>query len=276
MRPTRFPFRMAKPSCCSTSMPELHRGPRRTARQREDAKKQTAQDDSILLSAVEHEAVGSRSYGSLSDRSTAPHRRARAGARRRHGRRFSARSSRADSSFSAATSSARATSEADRRSARSLAKSSRSSPSTRKAGASPGSSCIGNEPPNAQQLRDQDDPGFILRHGDDHRRGCCGIFGFNLDLCPVLDISFDDEADNSLRGRCYGKTVAAGHPQRGRFQGRRCAAAASRVAASISPATPAPALDAHHELPVIPLTRAELEAHELAVFRHFARGRSGR
>ena len=33
------------------------------------------------------------------------------------------------------------------------------------------------------------------------------MFGFNLDLCPVLDISFDDNADNSLRGRCYGKTV---------------------------------------------------------------------
>jgi beta-N-acetylhexosaminidase len=28
-------------------------------------------------------------------------------------------------------------------------------------------------------------------------------------------------------------------------------------------------LDAHHELPVIPLTRSELNAHELAVFRHF-------
>ena len=33
------------------------------------------------------------------------------------------------------------------------------------------------------------------------------VFGFNLDLCPVLDISFNDNADNSLRGRCYGKTV---------------------------------------------------------------------
>ena len=29
-------------------------------------------------------------------------------------------------------------------------------------------------------------------------------------------------------------------------------------------------LDAHHELPVIDLSRADLEAHELAVFRHFA------
>ena len=32
------------------------------------------------------------------------------------------------------------------------------------------------------------------------------MFGFNLDLCPVLDLSFDDEADNSLKGRCWGAT----------------------------------------------------------------------
>src|SRR3954449_11826020 len=65
---------------------------------------------------------------------------------------------------------------------------------------------IGNEPPNANQLRDRDDLGLIRRHGDITGR-LLRIFGFNLDLCPVLDISFDDDADNSLRGRCYGKTV---------------------------------------------------------------------
>ena len=66
---------------------------------------------------------------------------------------------------------------------------------------------IGNEPPNAQQLRDKGDPALIRRHG--HATGkLLRLFGFNLDLCPVLDISFDDEADNSLRGRCYGRDVA--------------------------------------------------------------------
>src|SRR6187401_822201 len=65
---------------------------------------------------------------------------------------------------------------------------------------------IGNEPPNAQQLRDKDDVDLIRRHGDITGR-LLRVFGFNLDLCPVLDISFDDNADNSLRGRCYGKTV---------------------------------------------------------------------
>src|SRR6202171_5020922 len=65
---------------------------------------------------------------------------------------------------------------------------------------------IGNEPPNAQQLRDRNDLALVRRHGEITGQ-LLRIFGFNLDLCPVLDISFDDEADNSLRGRCYGKSV---------------------------------------------------------------------
>ena len=65
---------------------------------------------------------------------------------------------------------------------------------------------IGNEPPNAQQLRKKADPALIREHG--RLTGeLLRLFGFNLDLCPVLDISFDDEADNSLRGRCYGTSV---------------------------------------------------------------------
>src|SRR5215472_15378432 len=65
---------------------------------------------------------------------------------------------------------------------------------------------IGSEPPNAQQLRDKNDVELIRRHG--HITGrLLRLIGFNLDLCPVLDISFDDDADNSLRGRCYGKSV---------------------------------------------------------------------
>src|ERR1051326_2968363 len=65
---------------------------------------------------------------------------------------------------------------------------------------------IGNEPPNAQQFRDKDDIDLIRRHGDITAR-LLRVFGFNLDLCPVLDISFEDNADNSLRGRCYVKNV---------------------------------------------------------------------
>src|SRR5437899_7619471 len=65
---------------------------------------------------------------------------------------------------------------------------------------------IGNEPPNAQQLRDRGDAALVRQHGEITGR-LLRLFGFNLDLCPVLDISFDDDADNSLRGRCYGRNV---------------------------------------------------------------------
>ncbi|MEI6351702.1 MAG: glycoside hydrolase family 3 N-terminal domain-containing protein [Verrucomicrobiota bacterium] len=127
---------------------------------------------------------------------------------------------------------------------------------------------IGSEPPNAQQLRDKDDPALVLRHG--HITGrLLRIFGFNLDLCPVLDISFDDDADNSLRGRCYGKDVAQVIQLAGAFnEGLRAEGIAS--CGKHFPGYSAAKIDAHHELPEIDRSRAQLDAEELAVFRHFS------
>ena len=127
---------------------------------------------------------------------------------------------------------------------------------------------IGQEPPNANQLRDRNDPELIRRHGDITGR-LLRIFGFNLDLCPVLDLSFDDEADNSLRGRCYGHDVAQVVRNAGAFNdGLRGTGVLS--CGKHFPGYTCATIDAHHELPTIARSRAELEAHELAVFRHFA------
>ena len=126
---------------------------------------------------------------------------------------------------------------------------------------------IGNEPPNAQQLREKGDVELVRRHGEITGR-LLRLFGFNLDLCPVLDISFDDEADNSLRGRCYGRDVkevvrlAAAFNDAMRGEG---IASCGKHFPGYSAAT----VDAHHDLPLIERTRAELEANELAVFRQF-------
>ena len=60
---------------------------------------------------------------------------------------------------------------------------------------------IGSEPPNAQQFREKGDLKLIEEHGKLTGQ-ILRMFGFNLDLCPVLDLSYDDEADNSLKGRC--------------------------------------------------------------------------
>jgi beta-N-acetylhexosaminidase len=126
---------------------------------------------------------------------------------------------------------------------------------------------IGNEPPNAQQLRDRNDVALVRRHGEITGQ-LLRIFGFNLDLCPVLDISFDDEADNSLRGRCYGKTVEQVVRLAGAFND------AMRGEGILScgkhfPGYSAARVDAHHDLPKIDRTREELDEQELAVFRHF-------
>ena len=131
---------------------------------------------------------------------------------------------------------------------------------------------IGNEPPNAQQLRDKDDIDLVRRHGDITGR-LLRLFGFNLDLCPVLDISFDDDADNSLRGRCYGKTVEQVIRNAGAFNDamRRQAIASC---GKHFPGYSAAKRDAHHELPKIERTRAELDKEELTVFRQFT-GRGG-
>jgi len=127
---------------------------------------------------------------------------------------------------------------------------------------------IGSEPPNAQQLRDRDDLDLIRRHGNITAR-LLRLFGFNLDLCPVLDISFDDQADNSLRGRCYGKTVNQVVRNAGAFND----AMREQGIASCGkhfPGYSAAASDAHYELPRIDRTREQLEEAELAVFRQFS------
>ncbi|MFL6521413.1 MAG: glycoside hydrolase family 3 N-terminal domain-containing protein [Chthoniobacterales bacterium] len=126
---------------------------------------------------------------------------------------------------------------------------------------------IGNEPPNAQQLRDRGDVSLIKRHGEITGR-LLRLFGFNLDLCPVLDISFDDEADNSLRGRCYGKSVEQVVELAGAFnEGLRGEGILS--CGKHFPGYSAAAVDAHHDLPKIQRSRAQLDFEELAVFRQF-------
>ena len=128
---------------------------------------------------------------------------------------------------------------------------------------------IGNEPPNAQQLREKNDIDLIRHHGDITGR-LLRLFGFNLDLCPVLDISFNDDAENSLLGRCYGKDVEQVVRNAGAFneamRGQGIASCGKHF-----PGYSAAASDAHFQLPRIDRTREELDLNELAVFRRFVR-----
>lgn len=126
---------------------------------------------------------------------------------------------------------------------------------------------IGNEPPNANQLRDCGKPELITTHGR-LTADILRIFGFNLDLCPVLDIAFDDEADNSLRGRCYGSSAAAVMENAALFNDAMRAGGILSCGKHFPGYSRAP-LDAHHELPTIPLSREDMDPNELAVFRRF-------
>jgi beta-N-acetylhexosaminidase len=127
---------------------------------------------------------------------------------------------------------------------------------------------IGNEPPNAQQLRTKGDTALIVEHGRLTGQ-LLRLFGFNLDLCPVLDISFDDDADNSLRGRCYGTSVRQVIDFAGTFNDALLATGVLSCGKHF-PGYAAAALDPHHELPQIDRSREELNRTEIAIFREFA------
>lgn len=127
---------------------------------------------------------------------------------------------------------------------------------------------LGHEPPNAQQLRERNDLSLITRHGELTAQ-LLRLFGFNLDLCPVLDISLDDDADNSLRGRCYGRTAAEVIEKAGAFN------SALRAGGILScgkhfPGYTNAGLDPHHDLPLLQRTREEMESLELFPFRSMA------
>jgi beta-N-acetylhexosaminidase len=127
---------------------------------------------------------------------------------------------------------------------------------------------IGNEPPNAEQLRKKGDGELIREHG--RLTGeLLRLFGFNLDLCPVLDISFDDDADNSLRGRCYGKSVEEVIAFAGAFNDALLQTGILSCGKHF-PGYAAATLDPHHELPCIDRSRQELDRTELAILGAFA------
>lgn len=124
---------------------------------------------------------------------------------------------------------------------------------------------LGNEPPNASQLAARGDPELIRRHGELTGR-LLKLFGFNLDLCPVLDIDVGDDADNSLRGRCYGHSPSAVIENAGCFND------ALRATGILScgkhfPGYSSAAVDPHYSLPVIERSREQLEDFELLPFR---------
>lgn len=124
---------------------------------------------------------------------------------------------------------------------------------------------IGQEPPNAQALRDKGDPKLIKQHGILTGR-ILNLFGINLDLCPVLDISYDDQADNSLKGRCYGTNTQQVVDNAGVFN-RAMRREGVLSCAKHFPGYGPAECDPHEFLPIITKTREELEREEILPYR---------
>ena len=126
----------------------------------------------------------------------------------------------------------------------------------------------GAEPPSAKQLRERGDVGLIERHG--RLTGeILRLFGFNLDLAPVLDVSFADDLDNSLKNRTWGLTTDEVIRNAGAFN-RALREQGVLSCGKHFPGYSRAAVDPHHELPVVTRTRAELEAGEWRPFRALA------
>ncbi len=124
---------------------------------------------------------------------------------------------------------------------------------------------IGQEPPNAQQLREKGDPALIKQHGKLTGQ-LLRLFGINLDLCPVLDICYDEQADNSLKGRCYGRDPQEVVDNAGIFN-RAMRSQGVLSCAKHFPGYGPAECDPHEFLPIIQKTREELERDELLPYR---------
>lgn len=124
---------------------------------------------------------------------------------------------------------------------------------------------IGNEPPSVLDLRIKNDPELIQWHGRLTGR-LLRLFGFNLNLCPVLDIGFDEEADNSLRGRCFGATPEE-VISKSRLFHKAMTAEGIAGCGKHFPGYTFAEVDPHHDLPEVARSREELEATELLPFR---------
>jgi len=126
----------------------------------------------------------------------------------------------------------------------------------------------GSEPPSAKQLRERGDLRLIERHGaltGDILR----LFGFNLNLAPVVDVSVNGDLDNSLKNRTWGLDPEIVVRNAGAFN-RTMREQGILSCGKHFPGYSHAAVDPHHELPVVTRSRHELEETEWKAFQALA------
>lgn len=123
---------------------------------------------------------------------------------------------------------------------------------------------IGNEPPSAKELAQKGDLSLIREHGRLTGK-LLSLFGFNLNLCPVLDISFQDDLENSLKNRTWGTTPELVTERAQAFVDAMKAEGILSCGKHF-PGYSRAQIDPHHELPTIERNRKELEEWEWKPF----------
>ena len=95
------------------------------------------------------------------------------------------------------------------------------------------------------------------------------LFGFNLNLAPVVDVSFGGDADNSLKNRTWGESPEQVVANAGAFN-RTMREQGILSCGKHFPGYSHAAVDPHHELPVVARSRRELEETEWKAFKALA------
>ena len=122
----------------------------------------------------------------------------------------------------------------------------------------------GSEPPSAKQLREKGDLRLIERHGA-LTGEILRLFGFNLNLAPVVDVSFEGDMENSLKNRTWGLDPATVIENAGAFN-RTMREQGVLSCGKHFPGYSRAAVDPHHELPIVARSRAELQDDEWKAF----------
>jgi len=126
----------------------------------------------------------------------------------------------------------------------------------------------GAEPPSAKQLREKGDLRLIERHGA-LTGEILRLFGFNLDLAPVVDVSYADDLENSLKNRTWGLEPETVIRHAGAFN-RTLREQGVLSCGKHFPGYSYAAVDPHHELPIVARSRRQLEETEWKAFRALA------
>ena len=118
--------------------------------------------------------------------------------------------------------------------------------------------------PSADLLRASGDAAVAARTGEIAAEALRTL-GFNMNFAPVLDIAADDAANNGLKGRYLGSSVAEVVRLAGAYlEGlQHCGVVG---AGKHFPGLGAATIDSHSELPAIDRSRDELLKHEIAPY----------